>query len=196
MANDAMNSTPNSKAIDGQTPIQAMERSKTHMNAKHWHPFGCPVYALNQALQICNIHHKWKPRARPGIYLGRLSQHARSVALVLNIHTGVKMDRSFQTVGKVYNEESPTVKWIKECGFLNNKEKQDKSAGATKQKQPVNRPEDLVNIPSLDTDQIQDHLNLNLPPPEGGGLIPTNEAAVKPPLRRSSRQTREPEWFK
>ena len=40
MVNDAMNSTPNSKAIDGRTPIQAIDRSNIHMNVKHWHPFG------------------------------------------------------------------------------------------------------------------------------------------------------------
>lgn len=119
-----------------------------------------------------------------------------------NIHTGlvspqyhVKMDRSFQIVGKDSDRESPAIKWIEECWFLNNTGKQDKSADSTKQMQSMSHPEDLTNFPIIDFDQIQEHHNSNLPPPEGEGLIPTNEDSIKPPLRRSPRQTREPEWF-
>ena len=178
--------------------MQGMDQSNTHTNVKHWHPFGCPVYALNQALQTGNIHHKWKPRARPGIYLGRSPQHARSVALVLNIQTGlvspqfhVKMDRSFQTVGKNYNEESPVIKWMEECGF------QSKDQESTKQieETQVNHQGEPINKSEIESSQGQAQHDATLPPPEGGKLIPTNEDAEEPMLRRSSRKTKEPEWF-
>ena len=52
-------------------------------------PFGCPVYALSNELAAGQGLPKWNKRARVGIYLGQSPKHARSVALVLNIKTGL-----------------------------------------------------------------------------------------------------------
>jgi hypothetical protein len=67
---------------------------------------------------------KWDIRARMGIYLGMSMQHARSVALVLNMGTGhvspqfhVKLDPKFETVRCSLENISPESKWQIECGF-------------------------------------------------------------------------------
>ena len=46
------------------------------------------MYVLSEALQSGKPHHKWKERARIGIYLGQSPIHNRNVALVLHRHTG------------------------------------------------------------------------------------------------------------
>lgn len=84
---DTLNSTPSSRLRHGDTPMEAMGNTNVHTNVKHWHPFGCPMYPLKASLQSGTIHHKWEPQARLGIHLGRSPQHARLVALVLNVET-------------------------------------------------------------------------------------------------------------
>lgn len=53
--------------------------------------------------------------------------------------------------------------------------------------QLISQPKDLINFPIT-------NLYSNLLPLEGKGLIPSNKEAIKPPVRRSPRQTRKPEW--
>jgi len=79
--------------------------TKIRPNINHNHPFGCPVYVLNSKLQTGQLINKWSPRARVGIYLSMSSNHARTVALVLNVETAlvspqyhVKFDDLFKTV--------------------------------------------------------------------------------------------------
>jgi hypothetical protein len=90
-----------------RTPIEAF--SGTHHapreQLKHMHPFGCPIYVLEDALQKGNSLNRWDKRSRVGIYLGQSEQHATSVALVLNLITGnvspqfhVVFDDKFDTV--------------------------------------------------------------------------------------------------
>jgi hypothetical protein len=54
-----------------------------------FHPFGCPVLVLETALQNGQSLPKFDPRSRMGVYLGHSSEHASSVALVLNPKTGI-----------------------------------------------------------------------------------------------------------
>ena len=51
------------------------------------HPWGCPAYVLDPALQDGKKLPKWTPRSRQGQYLGLSSEHASSVALILNPRT-------------------------------------------------------------------------------------------------------------
>ena len=51
------------------------------------HPWGCPSYVLDPTLQDGKKLPKWQPRSRQGKYLGFSSEHASSVALVLNPQT-------------------------------------------------------------------------------------------------------------
>ena len=58
------------------------------MNLQHYHTFGCPAYILDTRLSSGGSIPKWNPRARRGIYLGLLPEHASNVALIYNPHTG------------------------------------------------------------------------------------------------------------
>jgi hypothetical protein len=126
MANNAINMTPNLKFKDFRTPLETFSNSRVTTNPKHWYHFGCPVYTLNAPLQMSGgIHHKWKEQARLGLYLGQSPQHARSVALVLDIETGfvspqfhVKFDPLFQTVQET--ERKVSSLWQEKCGFVAN----------------------------------------------------------------------------
>ncbi|KAI2498176.1 hypothetical protein MHU86_16319 [Fragilaria crotonensis] len=67
---------------------------------------------------------KWEVRSRMGVYLGMSMQHARSVALVLNLKTGhvspqfhVTFDPKFETVRHSLGNLSPPSDWQKLCGF-------------------------------------------------------------------------------
>ena len=79
---------------------------------KNYHTFGCPVYVLDARVQDAGGAEppKWDPRSYLGIYVGRLSAHAASVAPVLNPKTGlvppqfhVVLDDDFSTVPSLRN---------------------------------------------------------------------------------------------
>ena len=126
MANDVFNETPSFQDASRRSPLQIFANTNIHPNPKHWKPFGCPVYVLDSALQTTGIHHKWKQRSEVGIYIGRSPQHARSVALVLNLTTGlvspqfhVKFDSGFHTV-----KQNPGIEslWQIKAGFVAQRE--------------------------------------------------------------------------
>jgi hypothetical protein len=80
--------------------------TETTISAEIWHhhTFGCPVYVLQNALQQGKLLAAWLSRARVGVNLGISPTHARSVALVLSLKTGlvspqfhVKHDNLFET---------------------------------------------------------------------------------------------------
>jgi hypothetical protein len=124
MANDAINETPNLKDREGRSPLQIFAGTSVHTHTKHWMPFGCPVYVLDNALQSPGgIHNKWEYRSRVGIYLGRSPNHGRNVAMVLDRTTGlvspqfhVAFDPSFRTV----REDKFELSWQLKAGFLAN----------------------------------------------------------------------------
>lgn len=102
LANEAHNCTP---IRDGLSPIALFSRSRVLPNLNHLHPFGCPVYVLNERMQTDKKGPKWDERARCGIYLGLSPNHARSVSLVLSLTTGmvsaqfhIHADEFFETV--------------------------------------------------------------------------------------------------
>ena len=105
MANDVQNAVPTRK--DGKSAIQVFSCTDVKARLRHFRPLGCPVYVLQNDLQAGQQISKWHKRARVGLYLGHSPTHARSVALVLNINTGlvspqfhVKFDEFFETVNK------------------------------------------------------------------------------------------------
>jgi hypothetical protein len=67
---------------------QFFTQSQVRPTTKYLHPFGCPVYVLQAALQSGGTQPKWNDRSRVGVYLGHSSQHAPSVSLILNPVTG------------------------------------------------------------------------------------------------------------
>ena len=121
MANDVYNNTPNLQDDKKRSPMNVFSNNEeVRINPKHYKPFGCPVYVLDNELQKGNIHHKWKQRSRVGVYLGRSPRHGRNVALVLSLETGhvspqfhVVFDPSFHTV----KQESFESWWQQKAGF-------------------------------------------------------------------------------
>ena len=128
IANESTNELPSLAFKDGRTPLQAFAGSRETTNPQFWQPFACPVYVLDTKLQTAGaIFGKWKDRARVGLYLGRSPKHARSVALVLNLQTGlvspqfhVSFDPSFQTVKRTYEGLPLEIKWLQAVGFKAN----------------------------------------------------------------------------
>lgn len=102
-ANNALNNTPFPK--EERTPIEKFSGTEVLPNLQHHHPFGCPAYALDGAIQSGKKAPKWTPRARLAIYLGHSVQHAKSVGLLLSLTTGlvspqfhIKFDDTFETL--------------------------------------------------------------------------------------------------
>jgi hypothetical protein len=115
-ANDSLNNSP--RLSDKVIPIEAFTRQKTTMKIRQQHTFGCPVYPLNNKLQGGKYLSRWSSRSRIGIYLGMSPQHARSVALVLNVKTGlvspqfhVEFDDLFETVSEKSGNKQIDTRW-------------------------------------------------------------------------------------
>ena len=91
---------------------------------KHIHTFGCPVFALQNALASGNTLPRWSPRARLGLNLGPSPNHARNVYLVLNLVTGCvspqyhcKFDDFFETTRHGGPDVSGTICWQQLAGL-------------------------------------------------------------------------------
>ena len=91
------------------TKFNRIKRQKLTKNVrshfKHLHPFGCPVYVLDNNLQSGKSLPKWKPRARVGIYLGQSREHASNVSYVLNPST----DHISPQYHVIYDDDFATV---------------------------------------------------------------------------------------
>lgn len=70
------------------SPLSKFSGTEVQPNLTHFHPFGSPVYVLENALQQQHSHNKWSDRSRVGIYMCHSPQHASNVSLVLNTQTG------------------------------------------------------------------------------------------------------------
>jgi GAG-pre-integrase domain len=119
-ANDSINRT----IFPGktETPLESFSQTKVMPSMKDMRPFGCPAYVLDGKLQGGNKIGKWASRSRLAINLGHSSQHARSVALVLSLSTGlvspqfhVRFDFSFETIRN--DRYQPRSHWQVQCGF-------------------------------------------------------------------------------
>ena len=126
-ANDALISAP--RRVDGRSAASVFSRTDVSPKLGSFRPFGCPTYVLTNELAAGKHIPKWFKRARVGLYLGQSPQHARSVALVLNISTGlvspqfhVAFDDLFETVG--------TKEDVYEIGWLSATHFSEKSSGA------------------------------------------------------------------
>ena len=112
-ANESLNGTPSK--VTGEIANQLFSGSEAPTVLRHFHPFGCPAYILNNELAAGKSIPKWQKRARLGVYLGRSPHHAQSVALILNLATGLvspqyhlKFDDLFETV---QGEETYPNRW-------------------------------------------------------------------------------------
>ena len=168
-----------------RSPVEVFTKSAVMPEPKHWRPFGCPVYVLDNALQNAGgIKHKWKERSRVGVYLGRSPFHARSVALVLNLSTGrvspqfhVQFDPGFHTVKKSFGGQSPPSMWQAICGFAR------ATPEAAKQREPTS--EQPVQF-ALEPTQSQMNAVSDSTPVQPQAEVP-EPAQAEAPLRRSTR---------
>jgi hypothetical protein len=119
LANDIHMNTPLSS---GKAPIELFSQIASATDPKHFHPFGCPVYALSDRMQGGGKGPKWEERARVSIHLGNSPVHSRNVCLVLNVETGtvspqfhVKYDDLFETVRDLTHLN---IQWQSRTGFI------------------------------------------------------------------------------
>ncbi len=73
---------------DSTSRLELFSSIRVGCNMKHVHTFGCPVFALKNALASGNQLPRWSPCACLGLNLGPNPMHARNVYLVLNLITG------------------------------------------------------------------------------------------------------------
>jgi hypothetical protein len=124
-ANNARNHLPQSTDGKGRSPLQLISGSNVDLNPKQWMPFGCPTYTLNPNLQAGKPLNKWGERSRVGIYLGMSPNHARNMALVLSLQTGlaspqfhIVFDPRFRTITARFGDGVPKSEWQRRCHLL------------------------------------------------------------------------------
>lgn len=119
-ANGAANHTPSFQDSERRSPVERFARINVSTNLKHWKPFACPGYVLENDLQGQNPHHKWKHRAKAGTFLGKSPQHGRIISLVLDRDTALSpqfhtaFDPTFDTVKDIRSRSN----WQKKAGFV------------------------------------------------------------------------------
>jgi hypothetical protein len=102
----------------GSSRLELFSSIRVGASMKHLHTFGCPVFALHNALALGNSIPKWSARAHIGLNLGPSPMHARNVYLLLNLHTGLvspqyhcRFDDFFETTHHNAPEVSDNVTW-------------------------------------------------------------------------------------
>jgi hypothetical protein len=85
---------------------------------KHMHIFGCPVFALQNALASGKRLPRWSPHTRLRLNLGPSPMNAKNVYLVLNLSTGCvspqyhcSFDDFFETTCHNGPDVSGTIFW-------------------------------------------------------------------------------------
>jgi len=123
-ASDTNNSIP--KIGEAKSPLEVFSSSNVRPNYRNHHHFGCPVYVLDGNLQAGKrAGKKWTDRARVGVNLGFSPQHAKSVALVLSLKTGLvspqfhcQFDDTFETVKGLDASLLPVSQWQEKAYFV------------------------------------------------------------------------------
>ena len=214
-ANDVHNSTV---TLKGQpAPIELFSQSGVQPKIKHFHPFACPVYVLDNNLQSGKALPKWDVRSRVGLYLGSSPKHARSVSLVLNLATGmvspqyhVRFDSLFETLKR---QRQPKSEWQRICHFRSEKKEEWQLGrrGQGKTRSPLlsqaERYPDTSSIPlqqqatddfappqgQEDSSEPEDHSNEGA---EESSTIsePSENEAPQPTQTRSGRTVHPPSW--
>ncbi len=108
---------------DGTSRLELFSSISVGCNMKHVHTFGCPVFALQNALASGNQLPRWSPCLCLGLNLGPSPMHARNVYLVLNLTTGCVspqyhccFDNFFETMRHGGPGVSGTICWQQLAG--------------------------------------------------------------------------------
>ena len=110
---------------DGTSRLELFSGIRVGRRMQTLHTFGCPVFALRNELASGNTLPKWAPRARLGLNLGPSMSHARNVALVLNLATGLvspqfhcNFDNFFETTTLGQTDAAIASIWQRLAGFV------------------------------------------------------------------------------
>ena len=80
---------PNEDPLYETSPLSKFSGTTVEPNLKHFHPFGCPVYVLEDSIQGPPfVLNRWKDRSRLGIFMQHSPLHATNIGLILNTKTG------------------------------------------------------------------------------------------------------------
>ncbi len=103
---------------DGTSRLELFSSIRVGSNLKHMHTFGCPVFALQNALASGNQLPRCAPRAHLGLNLGPNPMHTWNIYLVLNLVTGCVspqyhcyFDNSFELTRHGAPDVSGTICW-------------------------------------------------------------------------------------
>ena len=162
---------PKTSDKSGLSPLERFSSAPIRPKVSHFRPFGCPVYVLKGKIQSGQKGPKWESQARVGIYLGPSPVHARSVALVLNVTTGlaspqfhVKFDNLFETVRDIKDR----ISWMSATHFVI-----DKTAPPEILTEPT--------IPTVPVPPIPDVTTIQTPSPRmSNNDMPVSEGATTP----------------
>jgi len=109
---------------DGTSRLELFNSICVGSHMTHAHTFGCPVFALQNALASGKSLPRWSPCACLGLNLGPSPMHARNVYLVLNLITGCvspqyhcHFDNFFQTTRHSGPDVSGTISWQQIAGL-------------------------------------------------------------------------------
>ena len=69
------------------SPLSKFAGKEIKVNLEHFHPFGSPVYVLEDKLQASQSYNKWSDRSRVGIFMTHSPSHSSNVPLILNTRT-------------------------------------------------------------------------------------------------------------
>ncbi len=172
-ANDVLVSAPRRK--DGKSAMEIFCKTAVSLKVKKFCPFGCPVYILNSDLQAGKKFDKWYSRAHVGIYLEKSPRHARTVALILNVQTGlvspqfcIKFDNLFETVPELAGRD---ISWQTVCHF--NKTPKKASVQASKGASLVAAKHSAVSV------VVRDAAPIPVPPepPPDDFVIPLDQGS-------------------
>ena len=93
----------------GKSPMEKYSSTHDDIQPTDFHTWGCPVFVLDKENQSSNIGTpKWDPKSHEGIYLGHSPCHAGTVALVLNLATGL-ISPQFHVI---FDDEFTTVRYL------------------------------------------------------------------------------------
>jgi hypothetical protein len=102
------------------------------LSAGKEHHFGCPVYVLNKDIQDEKKAKRWIDVTRIGINLGPSPRHASSVALILNLKSGLvspqfhcQYDDCCESTTGTQARSMPQSVWQQKCGFSLNHNSED-----------------------------------------------------------------------
>jgi hypothetical protein len=140
-ANESLYATPGK--VTGKVANQVFADSDAPTVLRHFHPFGCPTYVLNDSIAAGKSTPKWHKRTRLGVYLGRSPNHSQSVALVMKLSTGLvspqfhlKFDDLFEAIKDINTYPN---RWKAATHFRRGKSKKGNEANMSAVKESAAR---------------------------------------------------------